>query len=87
MALLDNILGGDRRGGPSAITLGLLAILAYRTYQGKGRLAEMIGRSPQDGTAERDGRDRESQSRGGLEGLLGGLLGRQGSGGAGNLGD
>jgi uncharacterized protein YidB (DUF937 family) len=28
----------------SPITLGLLALLAYRTYQGKGRLAEMLGR-------------------------------------------
>jgi uncharacterized protein YidB (DUF937 family) len=28
----------------SAITLGLLALLAYRTYQGKGRLADMLGR-------------------------------------------
>ena len=28
----------------SPITLGLLALLAYRTYQGKGRLADMLGR-------------------------------------------
>ena len=29
----------------SPLTLGLLAVLAYRTYQGKGRLADMLGRN------------------------------------------
>ena len=58
MGLLDNILGGDRSqggGGPSKMTLALMALLAYRTYQGKGRLAEiaagqacdeLVGRAP-----------------------------------------
>ena len=47
MGLLDNILGDDKArggGGPSKMTLALLALLAYRTYQGKGRLADMLGR-------------------------------------------
>ena len=47
MGLLDNILGGQTQGqggGPSKMTLALMALLAYRTYQGKGRLAEMMGR-------------------------------------------
>src|SRR5918997_1925565 len=47
MGLLDNIFGGNQSrggGGPSPLTLGLLALLAYRTYQGKGRLADMLGR-------------------------------------------
>src|SRR5215204_267015 len=47
MGLLDNIFGGGQqtgRGGASPLTLALLALLAYRTYQGKGRLADMLGR-------------------------------------------
>ena len=49
MGLLDQVFGGTQagsRGGPSPVTLGLLALLAYRTYEGKGRLAEMLGRQP-----------------------------------------
>jgi uncharacterized protein YidB (DUF937 family) len=47
MGLLDMLTGGQsrQRGGVSPITLGLLALLAYRTYQGKGRLADMLGRN------------------------------------------
>jgi uncharacterized protein YidB (DUF937 family) len=63
MGLLDSLLGGNQargRGGMSPLTLGLLALLAYRTYQGKGRLADMLGRSepggPNTGTARSDGR-------------------------------
>jgi uncharacterized protein YidB (DUF937 family) len=44
MGLLDSILGGNQTrtgGGTSPMTLALLALLAYRTYQGKGRLADM----------------------------------------------
>ena len=52
MGLLDGIFGGGKSGGgASPITLGLLALLAYRTYQGKGRLADMLGR----GEPEADG--------------------------------
>src|SRR5215216_2457811 len=48
MGLLDNIFGGGQqtgRGGASPLTLALLALLAYRTYQGKGRLADMMRQS------------------------------------------
>ena len=49
MGLLDGIFGGGGgKGGASPITLGLLALLAYRTYQGKGRLADMLGRGEND---------------------------------------
>jgi uncharacterized protein YidB (DUF937 family) len=57
MGLLDSIFSsGDRGsarggGGPSLLTLGLLALLAYRTYQGKGRLADILGRSSEPATA------------------------------------
>jgi len=46
VGLLDQVFGGTQAGNRSTspITLGLLALLAYRTYEGKGRLAEMIGR-------------------------------------------
>src|SRR5688500_19533813 len=80
MGLLDNILGGGRRGGggPSAMTLALMALLAYRTYHGKGRLADMMGRSgPGSGAPD---------AGGGLGGLLGGILGGQQPGRAGASG-
>jgi uncharacterized protein YidB (DUF937 family) len=53
MGLLDMLTGGQsqQRGGVSPITLGLLALLAYRTYQGKGRLADMLGRNAPTGNA------------------------------------
>jgi uncharacterized protein YidB (DUF937 family) len=78
MSLLGNILGGGRRGGMSPITMALLGLLAYRTIQGKGRLADMLGRS--SGTPD---------AGGGLGGLLGGLLGGGAAGGilSGGLGD
>jgi uncharacterized protein YidB (DUF937 family) len=82
MSLLGNILGGGAtsraRGGMSPITMALLGLLAYRTFQGKGRLADMLGRT--SGTANPGG---------GLGGLLGGLLGGGAAGGilSGGLGD
>ena len=72
MGLLDGILGGGR-GGMSPITMALLGVLAYRTLKGKGRLADMIGRS--GGTAA-------PGEGGGLLGGLGGLLGGSAAGGA-----
>jgi uncharacterized protein YidB (DUF937 family) len=77
MGLLD-ILGGSgaQRGGGSGmspITMALLGLLAYRTYQGKGRLADMIGRKPDASGAA---------SGGGLGDLLGGLTGGAGAGAA-----
>ena len=70
MGLLDGLLGGGRsRGGTSPITMALLGLLAYRTMQGKGRLADMLGNK----TAQ--------ESSGGLGNLLGGLLGGGAAGG------
>ncbi len=96
MGLLDNILGGDRSqgGGPSKMTLALLALLAYRTYQGKGRLAEMLGRDA-EGAGQTPGVIPPGQAgrkpaTGGLGGILGDLLGGRGAAGggaAGGLGD
>lgn len=76
MGLLDNVLGGSR-GGMSPITMALLGVLAYRTLKGKGRLADMLGRSgsPAGGTPA-------SGEGGGLLGGLGGLLGGTAAGGA-----
>ena len=79
MGLLDTIFGGQGRsgaGGMSPITMELLGLLAYRTLHGKGRLAEMLGRKPDDAadTGVR-GSNTASSPGGGLGGLLGGLLG------------
>ena len=72
MGLLDGLLGGGRSsGGMSPITMALLGLLAYRTYQGKGRLADMLGGA--SGTS--------SGASGGMGGLLGGLLGGGAAGG------
>jgi hypothetical protein len=57
MGLLDQVLGGatvglgGRPGGMSPITMALMGLLAYRTMEGKGRLAEMLGRTPVSGAA------------------------------------
>src|SRR5215467_2594670 len=48
MALLDNLLGmgGSASGtGMSPLKMALLGVLAYRAFQGNGRLAETLGRS------------------------------------------
>ena len=79
MSLLDVLGGGrSRGGGMSPITMALLGLLAYRTYKGKGRLADMLGRNKADdlgGGLSTGGAD---AGTGGLLGSLGGLL----SGGA-----
>lgn len=83
MGLLDSIFGGGARqgggSGPSPLTLGLLALLAYRTYRGQGRLADMLGRGQQpDGTRSFPTDSPTGIERapgGGLGGLLGGLFG------------
>ena len=46
--MLDKLLGGGR-GGMLPITMALLGVLAYRTLKGKGRLADMLGRTPAGG--------------------------------------
>ena len=45
MGLLDSLGGGNAqtsRGGMSPLNMLLLGVLAYRTYQGKGRLPDML---------------------------------------------
>jgi len=82
MGLLDSILPGNQSGkggGISPITLGLLALLAYRTYQGKGRLADMLPRSgaaPNTAPGSLPGRDQPGSGTdaGGLGSILGNLL-------------
>ena len=70
MGLLGGLLGGGS-GGMSPLTMALLGVLAYRTFKGKGRLADMLGRSGAAGPGE----------GGGLLGNLGGLLGGPAAGG------
>jgi uncharacterized protein YidB (DUF937 family) len=72
MGLLDGIIGGGARrgGGMSPITMALLGVLAYRTFKGKGRLADMLG---------------GSQGGAGGGGLLSGLGGLLGGGAAGGV--
>jgi uncharacterized protein YidB (DUF937 family) len=56
----------------SPLTLGLLALLAYRTYQGKGRLADMLGQRQQPGLS---GGGHTDPQGGGLGDLLGNIFG------------
>lgn len=90
MGLLGGLFGGSTQqstSGMSPLTLLLMGVLAYRTYQGKGRLADMLrqgapaGANPQTGSVA-------APSGGGLGGLgglltggLGGLLGGSAAGG------
>jgi len=87
MGLLDGLLGGSTQKSNTAmspLTLLLMGVLAYRTYQGKGRLADMLrqgapaGANPQTGSVA-------APSAGGLGGLLGGLGGLLSGGAAGGL--
>ena len=100
MGLFDNILGGGAgapngsRGGMSPITMALMGLLAYRTFQGKGRLADMLGRTEGASGANPSGGNAGAPNPGGLGGgglggLLGGLLGGGAAGGilSGGLGD
>jgi uncharacterized protein YidB (DUF937 family) len=73
MGIFDQIFGGTSQpasGGMSPITMALMGLLAYRTMQGKGRLADVLGThaSAQPGVGAPSGGT-------GLGGLLGGLLG------------
>jgi uncharacterized protein YidB (DUF937 family) len=71
MGLLDGILGGNK-GGMSPITVALLGLLAYRTMNGKGRLADMLGTSKPGNNPTPD--NPAPPAGGGLGGGLGGLL-------------
>jgi uncharacterized protein YidB (DUF937 family) len=83
--MFDKLFGGSGRGGMSPITMALLGVLAYRTLKGKGRLADMLGRSPGGGgmpganpyggnAGAPDPRGAGGGAGGGLLGGLGGLL-------------
>jgi len=93
MGLLDSVFGGgygSRRGsGMSPLTMGLLGLLAYRTFQGKGRLAEMLGQKPRETNepSEDIGMRRSSAGSGGMFGglLSGGSVGGILSGGLSDL--
>jgi uncharacterized protein YidB (DUF937 family) len=52
MGLFDILGGGSQRGGMSPLMLGLMGVLAYRTFKGQGRLADMLGmNAPAAGSA------------------------------------
>jgi uncharacterized protein YidB (DUF937 family) len=74
MGLLDNVLGHQSASVArmSPITMALVGVLAYRTVKGKGRLAEMLGRKPEDSAAAQQPHTDTTKSS--LGGLLGGLL-------------
>ena len=82
--MLDKLFGGSARGGMSPITMALLGVLAYRTLKGKGRLADMLGRSPagggMPGANPYGGNAGAPDPRGAGGGLLGGLRGLLGGG-------
>jgi uncharacterized protein YidB (DUF937 family) len=61
----------------SPITLALAGLLAYRTYQGKGRLAEMLGHKGPEGSAAGSG---SASSGGGVLSNLGDFFGGPGAG-------
>src|ERR1043165_7343202 len=84
MGLLDILGGGGTsRSSMSPLMLGLMGVLAYRTLKGQGRLAKILGMSPNT--------QAQGDSNGILGGLgsLGGLLGGASAGSvlSGGLGD
>jgi uncharacterized protein YidB (DUF937 family) len=92
MGLFDQVLGGSGPssggGGMSPINMALMGLLAYRTFEGKGRLADMLGRGPGSAAAP-SGAAGAPNGGGGRGGMLGGLLGGGAAGGilSGGLGD
>jgi uncharacterized protein YidB (DUF937 family) len=92
MGLFDQVLGGSgpssSGGGMSPINMALMGLLAYRTFEGKGRLADMLGRGPGSAAAPSSAAGAPKVG-GGLGGMLGGLLGGGAAGGilSGGLGD
>lgn len=84
MGLLDGVFGGNRQSGSgmSPLTMLLLGVLAYRTYQGKGRLADMLGRSAPAPAGTTPPGTPVNAPTGGLGDLLRGNLGGLLAGGA-----
>ena len=81
--MAGNILGGGssgNSGGVSPITLALMALLAYRTYHGKGRLADMLGRNSPDAEGESAPEQADAAGSGGFGNILGEILGRGSAG-------
>src|SRR6476646_4533633 len=78
MGLLDAFGGGaaSRGGGMSPITLALAGLLAYRTFQGKGRLADMLGTNRAAAASGSNGSPSGNGAPGigGSPGSLGGIL-------------
>jgi uncharacterized protein YidB (DUF937 family) len=75
MGFLDAFGGGTAgRGiGMSPLTMALAGLVAYRTLNGKGRLADMLGTSgPSAGTPGAAPQGGPSAPQGGLSGLLAG---------------
>jgi uncharacterized protein YidB (DUF937 family) len=70
--MFNTLGGGNRgRGGTSPIMLGLMGLLAYRTLEGKGKLADMLGTN--QAGANQAGTDPGGvPTGGGLGGMLGG---------------
>ncbi len=96
MGLFDDVLGsatGNRSttSGMSPVTMALLGLLAYRTMQGKGRLADMLGMNKggapasQPSSAGTSGPSTGPSAGGGLGGLLGSLGGLFGGASAGSV--
>lgn len=79
MGLLDSVLGRTTTsgGGMSPLTMALIGLLAYRTFHGQGRLAELLGRTAPGQMPAQSG-----SGAGGIGGLLGSFLG--GAGGTGS---
>ena len=76
MGVLDLLDGGQNKdGGMSPITMALLALLAYRSNQGKGRLADTAGRNQPDDLGGALSPTADHHSVDGLLGLSGGAAG------------
>jgi uncharacterized protein YidB (DUF937 family) len=74
MGLLDAFGGnaGNRGFGMSPLTMALAGLVAYRTYKGKGRLADMLGTSATSGGAAGTAPAPGGAPMGGLGALLSG---------------
>ena len=75
---IPNLLGGSQRGRSmvSPAMLAVLGVLAYRALKGKGRLADLLGRSPSEPGAPAGQSPAAGLSGGALLGGLTDLLDR-----------